>query len=135
MSTIYNDIRGALETTLSNVANVPTVYYENQRTPTNPGVEFIKCILLPGIRRPAVRGLNPQQYIQGIFEMRIHTDEGEGPGTAQTYASRLISAFESTTDITFNNKTLSIREVEQGAGTQDSPWYILPVRAYWYIYN
>lgn len=140
MASIYNDIRAALETHLSNVSGIPSVAYENVSFEPTTGTSFLQVMFLPTERRPAVRGLNPQQRYQGVFSILVHTPEGKGPKEADDYANILLEAFEATTDISFTNSNLetinvSIDYAERQQGILDSPWYYVRVDIGWYIYK
>ena len=140
MASIYNDLRAALETHLSNVSGIPSVAYENVSFEPTTGTSFLQVMFLPTERRPAVRGLNPQQRYQGVFSILVHTPEGKGPKEADGYANTLLEAFEATTDISFTNSDLetinvSIDYAERQQGILDSPWYYVRVDIGWYIYK
>ena len=140
MARIYNDIRAALETHLSNVSGIPSVAYENVSFEPQTGTSFLQVMFLPTERRPAVRGLNPQQRYQGVFSILVHTPEGKGPKEADDYANTLLEAFEATTDISFTNSDLetinvSLDYAERQQGILDSPWYYVRVDIGWYIYK
>ena len=140
MASIYNDIRAALETHLSNVSGIPSVAYENVSFEPQTGTSFLQVMFLPTERRPAVRGLNPQQRYQGVFSILVHTPEGKGPKEADDYANTLLEAFEATTDISFTNSNLetinvSLDYAERQQGILDSPWYYVRVDIGWYIYK
>ena len=140
MASIYNDIRAALETHLSNVSGIPSVAYENVSFEPQTGTSFLQAMFLPTERRPAVRGLNPQQRYQGVFSILVHTPEGKGPKEADDYANTLLEAFEATTDISFTNSDLetinvSLDYAERQQGILDSPWYYVRVDIGWYIFQ
>ena len=140
MASIYNDIRAALESHLSNVSGIPSVAYENVTFEPTTGTSFLQVMFLPVERRPAVRGLSPQQRYQGVFSILAHTPEGKGPKAADDYANILIEAFEATTDISFTNSDtetikVSIDYAERQQGIIDSPWYYVRVDIGWYIYK
>ena len=140
MASIYNDIRAALETHLSNVSGIPSVAYENVSFEPQTGTSFLQVMFLPTERRPAVRGLNPQQRYQGVFSILVHTPEGKGPKEADDYANTLLEAFEATTDISFTNSDLetinvSLDYAERQQGILDSPWYYVRVDIGWYIFS
>lgn len=140
MPSIYNDIRAALETHLSNVSGIPSVAYENVSFEPQTGTSFLQVMFLPTERRPAVRGLNPQQRYQGVFSILVHTPEGKGPKEADDYANTLLEAFEATTDISFTNSDLetikvSLDYAERQQGILDSPWYYVRVDIGWYIFS
>lgn len=140
MASIHNDIRAALETHISNTANLPTIAYENVAFEPTTGTSFIRVMYLPTVTRPAVRGLNPQLRYQGVFAVTVFTPEGNGPSTADDYVNKVIEAFQATTDISFTNAQsetikLSIDYAERQQGLIDSPWYYVPINIGWYIYK
>jgi len=140
MASIHNDIRAALETHISNTANLPDIAYENVAFEPTTGTSFIRVMYLPTVTRPAVRGLNPQLRYQGVFAVTVFTPEGNGPSTADGYVNKVIDAFQATTDISFTNAEsetikLSIDYAERQQGLIDSPWYYVPINIGWYIYK
>src|SRR6056300_709089 len=132
MASIHNDIRAALETKLSNVSGLPSIAYENVSFSPTTGQSYIQCRYVPTLRRPAVRGLNPQQRYQGVFTVLVYVPEGNGPATADDLANKVIEDFEATTDISFTNSSdetiiVSIDYAERQQGFVDSPWYYVPI--------
>jgi len=135
MADIYDDIRAALEVKLSSISNIPSIAWENvQFTPTT-GQSYVKARFLPTLREPAVRGLNPQIYYQGIFRVDCYVPEGTGPSVGGDLASKIINAFEAATDVSYNGVTVSIRYSEREAADTDGPFYITPINIGWYIYS
>lgn len=135
MASIYDDIRAALETTLNSVSGLPSVAWEN--VPFNPttGQSYVKPRLLPTRREPAVRGLNPQMYYQGVFRVDCYVPEGAGPGAGDDLADKIIDAFEATTDVSYGSTIVSIRYAEREQADIDGPFYMIPVVIGWYIYS
>jgi hypothetical protein len=129
MASIYNDIRAALETRLSNISNIPSIAYEN--VPFDPvvGTSYVQSKFVPTLRRSAVMGSpNPQQRYQGLYAVTPHTPEKLGPSVADD------------TDISFTNSSnetiiVSIDYAERQQGFLDSPWYYVPINIGWYIYK
>ena len=96
MASIHNDIRAALETHISNTANLPDIAYENVAFEPTTGTSFIRVhVLCLQLNRPAVRGLNPQLRYQGVFAVTVFAPEGNGPSTADDYVNKVINAFSS----------------------------------------
>lgn len=132
---IYDNIRAALETKLSNIAGIPPIAYENVKFEPSTGTSYISCRLMPAIRRPAVRGSNPQQEYTGTFMVLVNSPENQGPNAAETIANTIIQEFDATTDINDAGIILSIRYAERRPGYNRSPWYVIPIDISWYIYN
>ena len=83
MASIYRDIRAALETKLKAVSGLPAISYENFSYERKPGTSYVETFFVPRSRRPAVRGLSPQQRYDGIFTVVCYAPENTGPGAAQ----------------------------------------------------
>jgi hypothetical protein len=135
MSSIFVDIRRGLEYELSQVSGIPSIAYENVSFDPTTGTSWVRPTFIPTSRRPAVRGTSPQQLYTGIFRVDCFVAEGSGPLAGDNLANSIIEAFEATTDITFNSKTISIDYAEREEGRLSSPWYFIPVTIGWYIYN
>jgi hypothetical protein len=135
MANIQREIRSILETQLAAVNDLPQVAYENVPYSPTTGTSYIEVNFVPTSRRPAVRGLNPQQRYEGIFIINCYAPEGKGPAAAETIAENVMTAFEATTSLTTNNITVSIDYSEVRQGYLDSPWFVVPVSIGWYAYN
>ncbi len=161
MASIYDDIRAALEVKLSGITGLPDVAWENLTYTPTTGQSFVKPRLIPTIREPAVRGLNPQIYYQGLFRVDCYVPEGLGPATGDSLADDIMTAFEATTSIFYDitNDALltesgafivtesgakllrdnvihvSIRYAEREQGMPDGAFYMIPVNISWFLYN
>lgn len=137
--TIINDIRACLDTHLTNTPGLPTIARQNVPFKPTNGVPYVQATLVPTSRRPAVRGLNPQQRYEGLYTILIATPEGLGSGAGYDYADLLLDRFNSTTDIshTISGSTtiVSVDYSEVRASFLDSPFYYTPVAVSWYIYR
>lgn len=140
MASIYDDIRAALEVKLSDVSGIPDIAYENVSYSPTTGTPFVQPRLIPVSRRPAVRGINPQNRYDGVFRVFCYAPEGNGPSVADDLADKVIDAFDATTDISFTNGSdetiiVSVDYAERDNGFVDSPWYYVAVNIGWYIYS
>jgi len=135
MAVIYDDIQTALEANLASIVDIPTIIWENTNVEPVSGQEYLETSFAPTIRKPAVRGLNPQQYYQGIFAVNCYAPADKGPGAANTLAQKVIENFEATSDLTANGKIISIRTAERRMGMKINNHYVIPVIIDWYIYH
>jgi len=135
MASIYDDIRAALETTLNSVVDLPSVGWENAQFSPTTGQSYVKPRLIPTRREPAVRGINPQMYYQGIFRVECYVSEGNGPAAGDDLADKIIEAFEATTTASFSGTNVSISYAEREMAEIDGPFYMIPVNIGWYIYS
>ena len=140
MASIYRDIRAALETKLATVSGIPAISHENVSFDRTNGTSYVETFFVPQSRRPAVRGLNPQQRYGGVFTVVCYAAEGNGPGAADEIADKVLNAFEATTDVSYTNSDtetilVSIDYAEREGGGLDTPFYYVPVNIGFYIYN
>jgi hypothetical protein len=137
--TIMNDIRACLDTHLTSTVGVPPIARQNVDYQATTGTSFIKVDLVPTSRRPATRGLNPQQRYDGLYSILICTPEGMGPGAGYDIADILLASFNAATDINYTALSgpidVSIDYSEVRTSFLDSPFYCTPITVGWYIYN
>jgi hypothetical protein len=133
--TIINDIRACLDNRLAGTVGIPAVAYQNVPYEPTTGTPFIKVNMVPTSRRPAVRGLNPQQRYDGLYSILICTPENMGPGAGYDIADLLLDRFNAATDISFNGLIISVDYSEVRTSFLDSPFYCTPVTIAWYVYN
>lgn len=132
--TIINDIRACLDTHLSGTSGIPAIARQNVPFEPTTGTSYVKADMIPTSRRPAVRGLNPQQRYDGLYSLLICTPEGLGPGAGYDIADLLLARFEATTDITNAGLTISVDYSEVRTSFLDSPFYCTPITVAWYCY-
>ena len=139
MADINRKIRSALETHLSTISGLPDIAYENVPYEPTTGQSFIRVAYMPTVRRPAVRGRNPQQEYRGLLALNVYAPEGSGPAVCEDIVEKLLEGFEATTDITYNDGSddyaVCIDYAERSIGITDAPWYLIPVNIGWFIYN
>lgn len=136
----YDDIRSALETQLSTIVGIPAIAWENVNFTPTTGTPYIQVRNLPTARRPAVRGLNPVQRYQGVFQLLVHYPEGVGPSASEDMVDLILTAFEATIDLSFTNPDTEVIYVtidysEQVGAYSNSPWYTTPVNIGYYSYR
>jgi hypothetical protein len=159
--TIINDIRACLDTHLSGTVGIPAIARQNVPYQATTNTPFIKVDFMPTSRRPAVRGLNPQQRYDGLYNILICTPEGLGSGAGYDVADLLLDRFNATTDVVYTNPTdaillengddillengdrqllgsptiVSIDYSEVRTSFLDPPFYCTPITVGWFIYN
>lgn len=135
MASIYDDIRSALEVKLTSITDVPSIGWENLQFSPTTGQPYLKPRLIPTRREPAVRGVDPQMYYQGVFRIECYVPEGSGPSAGDDLADKIMEAFEATTDVSQAGTIVSIRYAEREQADIDGPFYMIPVNIGWYIYR
>jgi len=131
---VYENIRAALETRLYDMTGIPVVAWENLDYNPSTDTPFIKFQFQPTSRRPAVRGLNPQNLYQGLVTLLVHRPENEGPIDTEQLVDDLLDEFDATTDISYNSIFVRIEYTQRESSYLSKPWYVTPIRIAWYCY-
>ena len=135
---IYDSIRAALETKLSQALGAVPIAYENVSFEPTTGTLFVKPTFIPTTTQPATRGLTPQLLYEGVFNVMVYATEGNGPSQADNSCNTITNAFAATTDISIvvgaDTFIVRIRYAERQQGRIDTPWYTVPVNIGWFIY-
>lgn len=137
---VYQVVRAALDTHLAGTVGIPSIYHENVKTEPTTGTAFIKTQLIPGFRRPAIRGVDPQHLYNGVYQCLLHYPHFTGPGSTDLTVDKIVNRFNSTTDISYTSPSavqvdVRIRETNRRASYHSEPWYITPVQIDWYLYK
>lgn len=135
MTTPYKTIRAALETKLASITGIPEISWENRQYSPTTGTPFVRVSFIPTVSEPAVRGLSPQMYYQGMLTVDCCVPEGFGPAEADDLADLILNAFPATSDVTYGDFVLPIRYSERGQGLQNGVFYMVPVTIGWYLYQ
>lgn len=135
MSSVYSEIRKVFETRLATTSGIPDIAWENVSFDPTTNKPYVQPRLVPSVREPAVRGLNPQMYYQGYYLIEVYTPEGTGPNTADDLADMLIDRFEGTTDITDGTTIVPLRYAERDLGVKEGAFYKVSIRIGWYYYD
>lgn len=133
--TITAKIRTALENHLNTTTPaLPAIAWDNVPIEQAAGTAYIQAMFVPILRRPAVRGPNPQHRHEGVFLLTVCTPQDEGSGPAMALADQLQTRFNGSTDVTFGGVSVSLIYSEAEMGYHRPPFYCVPVRISWYAY-
>lgn len=138
--TILNNIRACLDTHLYDMSGMPQIARQNVPFKPTTGQPYLQTTLVPTSRRPATRGLNPQQRYEGIYSILVATPEGLGSGAGYDLSDQLLARFEATKDISYtdplgNTLIVTVEYSEVRTSFLDPPFYYTPVIVSWYIYH
>lgn len=141
MASVYQNIRGALQSALAAISGLPTIVYESQDYSPNPGTPFITAALVPGSGRPASMGPSHAVLHEGSFEINVvwprkRDGVASGTGPAEAIADSIKAAFHVSNVFTLNDVTVRTRYAERiGAAMIEPDWLRLPIRVSWYSYD
>lgn len=136
----YDKILAALETTLMTVPDLPYVAFENVKYDPVVGTPYIRTRFIPIARRNIFLGQTPegrpyrQRYV-GLFQLVLNYPDSEGSAATNATVNNIISVFDATKDISFEDVDLTISYSERMRGINEGPWYKTPVNINWYTYS
>lgn len=131
---IVNDIRATLDAALAAATDLPAIAFENAPFEQNAGTPHLRTAFFLTSRRPAVRGPDPQNRYQGLYQITVAVPTDQGSGAALEYADLLLTEFDGSSDID-GTPTVSIEYSELGSPFYDDPFYCVPVQVAWYVYG
>lgn len=136
----YKDIRACLESALNSTLNIPTIAWQNVNFDRSQNQSFLECRFIPTKKYPTTVGQNPQEKIQGIFQILVHSPENTGTGINSDIVETLLSEFYTSRDLSFVNEDLetirvSIESSESRGSYSEPPYYVTPININWYSYR
>jgi hypothetical protein len=135
MASIYDEIQATLETTLSNIAGIPSIAFDNITFIPTTGTSYIKSLYAPDRRVPAARGLNPQFLYTGLFALDVFVPGGLGSAEGNTIVNSIVDAFNPPNDIVVAGNDVTILYAERELGISEGAFYRIPVNIGWEKYS
>lgn len=135
MTTLYQDIRGMLQSRLASVPGVPAIAYEGIPYTPVPGTPFCEPTFLPANGRPATMGDGHLVRHEGSFEVVLAYPTGSGTGTGEAMADTIKSYFKASDVLTLNGNNLRFRYAERRPVIEQTDWYRVPVSIGWYTFS
>lgn len=136
---LYTNIRGALQSRLETVEDIPTIAWEGiDFTPTT-GSAFVVAIFAPQSVRPASMG-NITYRHDGTFEISVVYPRfpiGLPGGTfpAEEMADAIKARFTPDVPLELNSVFVRISYCERRAALIEPDWIRIPVSVAWFVYD
>lgn len=135
MTSLYQDIRNALQTRLETVTGLPETVYEGVSYAPVPGTPFIASALVPAAARPVTMGQDHLILHEGTFEIAVSYPSGVGTGSAEAMADAIKAVFTAESVLTVGANNIRIRYSERRQALIDSDWIRIPVSVGWYLHS
>lgn len=135
MSSIYQNIRGALSVHLSAVAGIPAIAWEGVPYTPVVGTPFCTATLVPSGPELASLGSAPFYRHFGSFEVSLVYPSGQGTGTIEAMADLIRTAFTIETILSQGAQTIRTNKSTRGTIIQEPDWLRLPISIGWYTYD
>lgn len=117
---VFTDIENALNTKLSSIPGLPTIYWPN--TPGEPvhSNSWVRPTLLPASSQ--LYTLNNQDYHQGIYQVDVFVPLKQGTALADSYADLIYSSFKRAT-LTKNTTNVFIQQISISRQQRIEAWW------------
>jgi hypothetical protein len=130
---VFLDISAALDARLATLTNSPPVAWSNRVYEPVTGTLYLRPTHLPSDTSAATIGgtastdLNP-----GIYQVDVFAPAGEGKNEAYVMADLVADHLKRDTELTYNSRTIRIKNVSIAPALQDGGWYQVPVTIEYY---
>jgi hypothetical protein len=157
---IYEQITKALETHLAGMSGIPAIARQNVIYSPTTDTAFVRSENIPTLRRRRTLGPTPWQRYEGLYRITVCTKEGVGVGENFTLVDQLLTQFDSSTDLYWDNDTdtlykedsyelllesgdpivlsrllyLTVDYSEAATPFTDSPHFCTPINVHYYCY-
>lgn len=138
MTTLYQDIRGCLQTRANTATGIPGSAqraYEGVPFAPTVGTAYIAYTLIPTQERPASLGPSGQTLRQGLFQVSLFYPSGSGTGTVESIADAVKNVFVAGNTLTQGTTSVRIRYAERGQCTVSADWIQCNVTVAWDLHT
>ena len=80
-------------------------------------------------------GVNPQKKYKGLYRVHVYYPEGKGPQEVETCVDNILTVFDATKDLSYNDDYLRIEYSDRSQVMHESPWVHIVVDVAWYYYD
>jgi len=127
MSTVFKDIKAALDVRLSTMTGLPSVAWQNTSYEPVLGTTYLRPTVLPGNTVGATLGSSGSDEHVGVYQIDIFTKAGIGRGVATVLTDTIGDHFKPVTELVYNAQTVRCVSVSIGAAREGDGWYQIPV--------
>lgn len=133
--TVFLDITAALDSRLDTLTNSPPVAWENRAYEPITGTLYLRPSHLPSDTTAATIGTNGTDENTGIYQVDVFSPAGEGKNEAYVMADLVADHLKRDTELTYNSRTVRIKNVSISPALNDGGWYQIPVNIEYYSFT
>jgi len=135
VTTLFQDIRGALTTRANAASGMPAVHaYEGVPITPNVGIAYAVYSLLPEQERPVTFG-GTVTLLQGEFHITLWFPSDSGTGQAEQAADSVKDQFVPGDVVTQGQTSVRIEYAERRPAQITPDWITVPVSVGWNLHN
>ena len=129
---VFNDISTALDTRLGTLASLPDVAWPNRVYTPVIGTTYLRPSLLPSDTTAATVGASGTDLNIGVYQVDVFVEAGKGKSAGMVQADLIADHFKRDTELTYNSRTVTIKNVSQSPASVDGGWFQIPVNIEYY---
>jgi len=133
---IFLDITAALDARLNTMASLPPVAWENTVYEPTLNTLYLRPTHLPADTVAGTIGDAASTDLStGIYQVDVFSPAGDGKNEAYVMADLIADHLKRDTDLTYNSRTIRIKNVSLSPANQDNGWYQIPVNIEYYSFT
>jgi hypothetical protein len=133
---VFQDIDSALDSHLNDLPDKPPVAWENKGYAPVLGTLYLRPKNLTGDSRQATLGTSGTDENNGVYQIDVFAESGEGKYEALEKADEIADHFKRGTLLTYNDRSVRIRSVSRREGNNtDSGWYKVSIEIVYIIFT
>jgi len=133
---VFTDISIALDTRLGTLSSSPPVAWPNHEYKPVKDTLWIRPSLLPADTTAATIGATTSTDLNiGIYQVDVFAPASDGKSKAMIQADLIADHFKRDTELTYNSRTVVIKNVSQSPARIDGGWFQVPVNIEYYTFT
>lgn len=133
--TAFLDITAALDDNLNGMASVPPVAWENTVYEPVLNTLYLRPSHLPASTTAATVGTSGTDENIGVYLIDVFAPVGDGKNEAYVMADLVADQFKRDTELTYNGRTVRIKNVYLSPAQAEAGWYQVPVNIEYYSFT
>lgn len=127
MSAAFLNVGGALDARLGNLANLPSVAWQNLEFDPDLNALYLRPTHLPAPTVQSGLGTSGLDRYQGIYQIDVFAVAGTGRGAAEVQADLIADHFRRGTDLSYGGIVVRTGDVSRGAGRPEEDRFIISI--------
>jgi hypothetical protein len=127
MSAAFLNIGGALDARLANMANLPSVAWQNLGFDPDLNALYLRPTHLPAPTVQAALGTSGLDRYQGVYQIDVFALSGTGRGSSEVQADLIADHFKRGTDLSYSGIIVRTGDVSRGAGRSEENRFVISI--------
>jgi len=133
---VFLDITAALDARLNTMSSLPPVAWENTVYEPVLNTLYLRPSHLPADTvAGTVGGASSTDLNTGIYQVDIFAPAGDGKSEGYVMADLVADHLKRDTELTYNSRTVRIKNVSLSPALQSGGWYQIPVNIEYYSFT